>query len=76
MGHSDKRDPASPALQDAPNERNLNRRNILLGGSTLAAVSAIGGGAPTMVATAALPAHRREPARRRRADTLARPSRQ
>jgi hypothetical protein len=52
MGNSDKRGPVPPALQQAPDERNLNRRNILLGGTTLAAASAIAGGAPITVAQA------------------------
>ncbi len=33
-------------------ERSLNRRNILLGGTTLAAASAIGGAAPFQLAQA------------------------
>jgi arylsulfatase len=44
------RDEARPKIQSA--DRALNRRNILLGGTTLAAASALGGGAPIGVAQA------------------------
>jgi arylsulfatase A-like enzyme len=44
------RDEARPKIQSA--DRALNRRNILLGGTTLAAASALGGGGPIGVAQA------------------------